>query len=196
MRSPAASRAITACAASLSLCWCSASSWAAGRVDAIGPQQALRVARVLAGDRVDQLQHVQGAQRDVREVADRRRDHVQGRLRIMLRTRGLARGEQGGAERSGSDGSQWLISRTRRRGGHRCRRPKQRGDAAEDAALERTCRRPASGWSRAIIDNPRPRRRRDRPDHARSARRHAGLRRGPRARQRPPMAAPAPASRG
>ena len=108
----------------------------AGRVDAIGAQQALRVARVLAGDRIDDLQHVQRAQRDVGQVADRRRDHVERRLRIMLRARGIARGLQGGAERSGCEGGQRVSPEqddrevataddqaARRRGGGRRARP-------------------------------------------------------------------------
>ena len=61
------------------------------------------MAGVLAGHRIDDLQHVQRAQRDVRQVADRRGDDVQRRLRIMLRARGIARGLQGGAKRSGSE---------------------------------------------------------------------------------------------
>ena len=40
------------------------------------------------------------AQGDVGQVADRRGDHVEGALRIMLRTRGVVRGREGGAERS------------------------------------------------------------------------------------------------
>ncbi|MNX74628.1 hypothetical protein D3C86_1060740 [compost metagenome] len=72
----------------------------AGAVDAVGAQQALRVARVLAGDGVHQLQHMQRAQRDVGQVADRRGDDIQRALRIMLRARGVERGRQGRAEGS------------------------------------------------------------------------------------------------
>ncbi len=72
----------------------------AGAVDAVGAQHALGVARVLAGDGVHQLQHMERAQRDVGQVADGRGDHVERALRIMLRTRGVVRGREGGAERS------------------------------------------------------------------------------------------------
>jgi hypothetical protein len=72
-------------------------------VDAVGAQQALRVARVFAGDHVHQLQHMQRAQRDVGQVADGRGHHVERGLRIMLRTRGVMRGREGGAEGSGCE---------------------------------------------------------------------------------------------
>ena len=68
-------------------------------VDAISAQQAVRVARVLAGQRVGQLQDVQGAQRDVGGVANRRGDDVQRALRIMLRSGRIVCGGQGCCER-------------------------------------------------------------------------------------------------
>ena len=68
----------------------------AGRlVDAIGAQQSLRVTRVLAGDRIGQLQHVQRPQADVGQVADGRGHDVQRGLPIMLRSRRVTRGGQG-----------------------------------------------------------------------------------------------------
>ena len=60
-------------------------------VDAVGTQHGLRVARVLASHRVGQLQHVQGPQGDVGQVADGRGHHVQRALRIMLRSGGVVR---------------------------------------------------------------------------------------------------------
>ncbi|CAN6484063.1 unnamed protein product [Victoria cruziana] len=65
-------------------------------LEAIGAQQGLGVARVLTGDGVDELQHVQGAQRDVRQVADGRGHHVERALRIMLASGCVMRGAQGG----------------------------------------------------------------------------------------------------
>ena len=68
-------------------------------IDAIGPQQRLGVARVLAGHRVCELQYVQRAQGDVGQVADGRGDDVQGALRIMLRCGRIACGGQCCCER-------------------------------------------------------------------------------------------------
>jgi len=68
-------------------------------VDAIGAQHGLRMARVLAGHGVGQLQHMQGAQRDVGQVADGGGHDVQGPLRIMLRSRRFARGTEGESKR-------------------------------------------------------------------------------------------------
>jgi hypothetical protein len=53
-------------------------------VEAEVAQQGSAVPRVLAGDGVDDRQHVQGAQAQVGEVADGRRDDVQGRRGILL----------------------------------------------------------------------------------------------------------------
>ena len=64
-------------------------------VDAIGAQQRLGVACVLAGHGVSHLQHVQRAQRDVSQISDGRGHHVQGALRIMLWSRRFARGIEG-----------------------------------------------------------------------------------------------------
>ena len=50
-----------------------------------------RVWRVSSQTTVGQLQHVQGAQGDVGEVADGRGHHVQRALRIMLRNDGVVR---------------------------------------------------------------------------------------------------------
>ena len=63
-------------------------------VDAIGPQQHLGVAGVLAGHGVGQLQQVQCAQRDVGQIPDGRGQHIQAALRIMLGTGGRLRGLQ------------------------------------------------------------------------------------------------------
>ena len=54
-------------------------------VDAEMAQQRCAVARVLAGDGVDEGEHMNRAQAQVREVADRRRDHVQRSCGILLR---------------------------------------------------------------------------------------------------------------
>ena len=64
-------------------------------VDAVGAQQGLGMARVLAGHGVGQLQHMQRAQRDVGQIANGRGHHVQGALWIMLRSRCIACGAQG-----------------------------------------------------------------------------------------------------
>ena len=55
-------------------------------------QQRGAVARVLAGDRVDEREHVQRPQGDVGEVADRRRDDVERRSGILLAAGGQGRG--------------------------------------------------------------------------------------------------------
>ena len=68
-------------------------------IDAVGPQQRLGVARVLAGHRVCELQYVQRAQGDVGQVADGRGDDVQGALRIMLRCGRITCGGQCCCER-------------------------------------------------------------------------------------------------
>ncbi|MBN8557208.1 MAG: hypothetical protein J0L74_05970, partial [Burkholderiales bacterium] len=81
-------------------------------VDAVGAQQLAGVARVLAGDGVGQRQQVQGAQRDVGQVADGRGHHVQAAGRIMLRASGGARGVQGGQEAGlAQRGSGWWHRR-------------------------------------------------------------------------------------
>ena len=69
-----------------------------GFVDAIGAQQGLGVARVLTGDQVGQLQHMQGAQADVGQVADRRGHHIQGAARIILLAARLLRGRRAWAK--------------------------------------------------------------------------------------------------
>ena len=66
-----------------------------GSLDALGAQQLLGVARVLAGHRVDLRQHMQRTQRDVGQVADGRGHDVQRALRIMLVRGGLAGGGEG-----------------------------------------------------------------------------------------------------
>jgi len=48
-------------------------------VDSVVREQLLRLARVLAGDQVNLLEHAQGAQGDVLEIADWRGDKVEGR---------------------------------------------------------------------------------------------------------------------
>ena len=58
---------------------------AAGAVQPVAAQHALGVACVFAGNGVHDLQHVQGAQRDVGQIADRRGDDVEHALWIILR---------------------------------------------------------------------------------------------------------------
>ena len=61
-------------------------------VDTVGAQQGLGVAGVLAGYRICQCQHVQGAQRDVGQVAYRGGDHIQRAGRIILSSSGVSGG--------------------------------------------------------------------------------------------------------
>ena len=70
-------------------------------------QQGLGVAGVFAGNRIHQAQHMQGAQADVAQVANRRGHDVERARRIMLRRRGLVGGVQGGSKRS----AQWVSSK-------------------------------------------------------------------------------------
>jgi hypothetical protein len=56
----------------------------AGLVDAVGAQQGLGVARVLAGDGIHHAQDMQGPQADVAQIADGRGHDVQRARRIML----------------------------------------------------------------------------------------------------------------
>ena len=55
-------------------------------------QQRGAVARVLAGDRIDEREHMQGAQRDVGQIADRRGDDVERGRGILLTGGGRGRG--------------------------------------------------------------------------------------------------------
>ena len=84
---------------------------AGGFVDAVGAQQAMAVARILAGQGVGQLQYMQSAQRDVCQVADGGGHHIQGALGIMLRAGCMACSVQNGGKR----GAQWVsLARTNR----------------------------------------------------------------------------------
>jgi hypothetical protein len=65
-----------------------------GPVQPVGLQQAGGVAGVLAGDRVDQPEQVQRAQRDVGQIADRGGHHIERPGGIMLRTGCRLRGAQ------------------------------------------------------------------------------------------------------
>ena len=71
--------------------------------DAVAAQQTLGVAGVFAGNAIDKLQHVQGAQADIGQIADGCGHHIQGALRIMLGRCDLAGSAQGRSER----GVQW-----------------------------------------------------------------------------------------
>jgi hypothetical protein len=55
-------------------------------------QQRGTVARVLAGDRIAQGEHVERAQRQIGEVADRRGDDVERGRGILLAASGRGRG--------------------------------------------------------------------------------------------------------
>ena len=120
---------------------------AAGAVQSIGAQQALGVARVLAGHAVHQLQHMQGAQADVGQVAYGGGHHVEGALRIMLGCRSIL----GCAQRGGERGSQWVSLRKSRQA--RGRLPSRPGIGASRPRTRRwpICRLPACVWSSAII---------------------------------------------
>ena len=56
------------------------------RVESELAQQRGAVARVFAGDGIDQAEHVDGAQRQIGQVADRRGHDVQGACGILLAT--------------------------------------------------------------------------------------------------------------
>ena len=99
----------------------------AALVDAIGAQQALGVARVLAGQGVGQLQHMQGAQGDVGQIADGRGHHVEGAGRVVL-----VAGCIGGSGQQGRGGSRHMDLE----GKVRRVTTRERGLAAEDRALQ------------------------------------------------------------
>ena len=112
-RSPRVKRSITAVAASRSLCSCTASSGLPSMPKLA--QQRSAVARVLAGDRIDEAEHVQRTQAQVGEVADRGGHHVQCRGRVMLVARSSWR-------RLGAATGRWTCSRAVDKNGRRRRR--------------------------------------------------------------------------
>ena len=67
-------------------------------VDAIGAQQAVGVARILAGDDVGKAQNLQCAQADIGQITNRRSHHIEGALRIILGTGCFVCSLQGGAK--------------------------------------------------------------------------------------------------